>query len=72
MEIVKYIEKNIHSDQILEQFCTDLGFNKKTIYRYLKENIGLSAKKLIDNMRINKAKQLLKYTNKSIGYITVY
>ncbi|MEH7419281.1 AraC family transcriptional regulator [Neobacillus drentensis] len=70
MEIVEYIEKNIHSDQILEQLCTDLGFSKKTVYRYLKENIGLSAKKLIDNMRIDKAKQLLKYSNKSIGYIT--
>ena len=72
MMIVEYLEKNIHDYDVLDNLCSDLGLSSKSVYRILKDNIDLSAKELIDNIRIDNAKRLLKFTQKSIEYIVDY
>lgn len=69
MEIIEYIDSHLSDENIQESLCTALGYSQRTLNRYLNDNIGLSIKKLIDNMRIDKAKHLLKHTEKSIDYI---
>jgi AraC-like DNA-binding protein/mannose-6-phosphate isomerase-like protein (cupin superfamily) len=69
MQIIEYIQHNLRSENLLKTLYKDLGMSEKTVYRFLKENIGLSAKELIDNMRIDEAKNLLKYSSKHMNYI---
>lgn len=69
MQIIEYIQHNLRNENVLKTLYKELGMSEKTVYRFLKENIGLSAKELIDNMRIDEAKNLLKYSSKHIGCI---
>ncbi len=69
MEILDYIENNLQSDDVLDRLCSEMGLSGKSLYRFLKDHIGLSAKELVDTMRIDRAKQLLKFTKKSMDYI---
>lgn len=70
MEIIEYVSKNYKEDKVLEDLYRDLGISEKTTYRFLKSHIGLSPKELLDINRIDEAKKMLKYTDKSIQYIS--
>ena len=69
MEIIEYMETHLQIDDIIDRICVDLGMSNKTLYRFLKDNLGLSIKELVDNLRIDKAKHYLKFSNKSMDYI---
>lgn len=69
MQIIEYIQHNLRSENVLKTLYKELGMSEKTVYRFLKENIGLSAKELIDNMRVDEAKNLLKYSSKHMSCI---
>ena len=69
MEIIEYLQKNLSDKEVLKSLYRDLGISEKTAYRFLKENIGMSAKELVTSMKIDKVKHLLKYSSKSISYI---
>lgn len=69
MEIIEYFQRNLSDKDVLKSLYKDLGISEKTAYRFLKDNIGMSAKELVTSMKIDKVKHLLKYTSKSISYI---
>lgn len=69
IQIIEYLQNNLTDNEILKSLYKDLGISEKTVYRFLKENIGMSAKELVTSMKIDKAKHLLKYTSKTVNYI---
>lgn len=69
MQIINYIQYNFKEEEIQEDICKKFGLGTKTLYRFLKKNIGLSPKALIMNNRINASKEMLRFSNKSTPYI---
>lgn len=69
MSVINYIQENYKEENVLENLYKEYGMSEKTLYRFLKKYIGLSPKTLILNNRINAAKELLRFSGKSISYI---
>lgn len=69
MQILNYVQDNYKEEKVLDNICKEFGMGYKTLYRFLKKYIGLSPKALIMNNRINAAKEMLRFSNKSIPYI---
>ncbi len=67
--LVDYLENNLMNENVLEDACKKMGVSRKTLDRAVEGTLDTSAKDLLDNLRIEKAKKLLKYSTKSIGYI---
>ncbi|MCB2306225.1 AraC family transcriptional regulator [Clostridium estertheticum] len=69
LQINEFIERNIESANITQELCKYIGMSEKTLYRFLKNSTGFTAKDLIDFTRIEKSKVMLRQTNKSISFI---
>lgn len=69
ISLIGYLEKNMMNENILENACMEYGISRKTMDRIVDHILGISTKDLLDNLRIEKAKSLLKYTTKNAGYI---
>ncbi|MBP2630375.1 MAG: AraC family transcriptional regulator [Firmicutes bacterium] len=69
MYMIDFIKKNCKENTVLEQLYKSVGLCEKSVYRFLKANIGLSPRNLVLNNRIENAKYLLKFSNKSIDFI---
>jgi AraC-like DNA-binding protein/mannose-6-phosphate isomerase-like protein (cupin superfamily) len=67
--LISYLEANLMNDSILDKACTEFGISRKTMDRIVNGILGISSKDLLDNLRIEQAKKLLKYSTKSISYI---
>ncbi|WP_124066118.1 AraC family transcriptional regulator [Clostridium sp. E02] len=66
MQIIEFIQENFNQETKLNQLYKALGIGEKTVYRFLKCNVGLTTKELIDNCRIEASKPLLKFSEKPI------
>ena len=66
---IEYMESHLEEQRILELICHEFGISRKTLDRNLKMAIGLTGKEVLDNLRIEKAKKLLKNTEKNMSYI---
>lgn len=69
IEIIKYIEDNLGSSAVLENVCNNYGMSRKTLDRLIRSSFELSAKDLLEDMRIQKAKNLLKFSTLSTNKI---
>ena len=69
IRMIGYLENHLMNEDILNNACLEFGISRKTMDRIVDGILGVSAKELLDNLRIEKAKGLLKYTTKSTGYI---
>lgn len=69
MKIIDYLKDNLSEEDVTGSLYKEIGMGEKTVYRYLKEHAGFSLKEMLDTLRVNEAKRLLKNTEKSIGYI---
>lgn len=69
MEIIEFIQSHYKEEDLSVNLCKTFGMSDKTIYRFLKNNIGLTVKDLIISAKIEYSKTLLKYSKKSINYI---
>lgn len=67
--IIEYMEKHLEDEKLLERTCHEYGLSRKTMDRNLKNTIGVTGKEIIDNLRMEKAKKLLKNTDKNMNYI---
>jgi two-component system response regulator YesN len=64
--IIKYIEENYMHDLCLELIADHMGVSAKYISRVFRENTGVLLTDFINEIRINKAKELLKETDLKI------
>lgn len=69
MTMIDYLKSNLSERDLVSNLYKELGMSEKTVYRYLKEHVGISLKEMIDTLRTDKAKRLLKNTDKNMGYI---
>lgn len=69
MKIIDYLKNNLWDEDIVSHLYKTIGMAEKTVYRYLKEHVGISLKEMLDTLRVNEAKKLLKSTDKNIGCI---
>lgn len=67
--LVDYFENNLMNESVLEDACKKMGVSRKTLDRAVEGILDTSAKELLDNLRLEKAKKLLKYSTKNTGYI---
>ncbi len=69
MQIIEFIQENYKKGNVLDELYKTLGISEKTVYRFLKCNVGLSSKELVTNCRIEASKPMLKFSDKPISYI---
>jgi AraC-like DNA-binding protein len=58
--ISKYIDENIISEQLPAEIYKGFGMSEKSVYRLLKDTVGLTLKEMIDAARIEKACTMLQ------------
>lgn len=68
MEILNYISKHF-KDASLEHIAQKFNYNKSYLSRYIKQNVGKPLSALLNEMRMNKASQLLTDTGLSVQSI---
>jgi len=64
--ITQYIEENYMKDLCLEQIADEMGVTAKYVSRVFRNNTGILLTDYINEVRINKAKELLRDTNMKI------
>lgn len=69
IEIIQFMEENLTEANIAELICKKFGVSRKTLDRTLKVVVGVTAKEIIENLRVEKARSLLKNSNKNMNYI---
>lgn len=66
--IIEHLSEAIKADDI----CSSLFISKSTLFYKVKKETNMTVSNYILKMKINEAKNLLKYSNKSIASISVY
>jgi len=69
-QIVKYIEDNISSPITIKDIASFMYISEKQIYRIVKQVRNISAKDLIIEIKLRKAKEFLKSSNLSLAEIS--
>lgn len=69
IQTLDYINGHMDQEDLLDQICYNQGMSRKTLDRCAKSVLGMSMKELLDNLRVEKAKNLLKNTEKNMNYI---
>ena len=59
-EIIKYLENNFHKDIQISEIAEKFNINSQYLSRFFKEQTGTTLVSYLNDLRINKAKQLLK------------
>ena len=68
-EIKEYLDENYASRITLDQLSRDFYINKYYLTRVFKEQYGFSITAYLQNVRITHAKQLLRFSDKSVEEI---
>lgn len=66
LEIRNYLDENYSSDIYLDQLADKYGISSKYMSKLLKDSLGISFQQYLSNLRINKAKEILKSSKKTI------
>lgn len=69
MEIIRYVHQHYQTETVAEDACKAFGMSDKTMYRFLKKQLGFSLKDMIMEKRLEQARYYLKYEDKAIGWI---
>lgn len=69
VKMIEYFESHLEDEKIMELACHEFGLSRKTLDRSFKMTIGVTGKEIVDSLRMEKAKNLLKNTNKNMNYI---
>lgn len=69
VKIIEFLQQNLSEEKAADLACHQFGLSRKSLDRILKTTIGVTGKALIESLRMEMAKNLLKNTDKSINYI---
>lgn len=70
LKIIYYINLNFDRDITLKEICSEFYLSKVTLCKQFKNVMHCSVMKYVSSLRINKAKELLIYSDKSIEEIS--
>ncbi|MFD0868693.1 helix-turn-helix domain-containing protein [Paenibacillus residui] len=69
-QLVAYVDRHYHDNTInLEQIAGEFGFSPSYLTRFFKNQTGDSLMRYIDQIRMEKAKELLRTTDMNLGEI---
>ena len=68
-DVIAFMEQHLEEEKVVDMTCREFGFSRKSIDRHLKAAVGVTGKEILDDLRVEKAKELLKNTDKNISYI---
>ena len=68
-DVIAFMEQYLEEEKVVDMTCREFGFSRKSLDRHLKAAIGVTGKEILDDLRVEKAKELLKNTDKNINYI---
>jgi len=68
--LVQYIDNNIGTEISIDDLCFYFGMSRSSFYELSKQCLGISIKKYIKRLRIEKAKKLLQDSDLSIAQIS--
>lgn len=66
---IDYLNMNLENPKVLDDVCRNFGVSRKTLDRNYNLILGTSAKGILADLRIERAKQLLKNTDKNMNFI---
>ncbi len=69
VSVIEYMEKYLEEDSIVDMACRQFGLSRKSLDRVLKTMTGVTGKEILENLRVERAKSLLKNTDKNMNYI---
>ena len=69
VSVIEYMEKYLEEDSIVDMSCRQFGLSRKSLDRVLKTMTGVTGKEILENLRVERAKSLLKNTDKNMNYI---
>ena len=69
VSVIEYMEKYLEEDSIVDMACRQFGLSRKSLDRVLKTMTGVTGKEILENLRVERAKSLLKNTDKKMNYI---
>lgn len=70
LKIIYYINQNYDKDITLKEICNEFYLSKVTLCKQFKKVMNCSVMRYVFNLRINKAKELLIYSDDSIEEIS--
>ncbi len=66
---IDYMNINLAAPEVLDDICKKYGVSRKTLDRNFNTVLGITAKGILADLRMERAKQMLKSTDKSLGFI---
>ena len=69
MQMIDYLKEHMQDTDVTETLYKNFGVGEKTVYRYLKSYTGMTVGEMLNKLKLDKAKRLLKTTEKNMGYI---
>ncbi|MDO4262513.1 MAG: AraC family transcriptional regulator [Eubacteriales bacterium] len=69
VKLIEFLEAHLREEGIVELACRQFGLSRRSLDRSLKSTVGVTAKELIESLRVEQAKNLLKNTEKNMNYI---
>ena len=68
--VIEYMKNHLYERVTVDDLCSALHYNRSYIYRQFKKTTGMSMMTYFMNMKITKAKELLRENKKSIAEIS--
>lgn len=69
-QIILYINENIYSALNVEDLCEKFAISRSSLQSLFRNNIGLSPKEYISNLKLKKSKELIKESKYTISEIS--
>lgn len=69
VKAITLMKEHIEEEKVMDLVCKDLGLSRKSLDRNLKTTLDLTGKELLESLRVEQAKKLLKNTDKNMNYI---
>lgn len=69
VSVIEFFEQYLEADNVVDLSCRRFGLSRKSLDRLLKTTTGVTGKEILENLRVERAKSLLKNTDKNMNYI---
>ncbi len=71
-ELTKYVLNNLNTHIKSKDICSSLYTSKSVLFERVKKETNMTLSEFILSIKINESKNILKYSNKSISFISGY
>lgn len=69
IHVVDFMERRLEDENVVEDACHEFGLSRKTLDRNMKMVVGITVKEVLNDLRMERAKNLLKNTDNNMNYI---